>query len=914
VPEVVLGRADECGAIDGVLDAARAGLSGALVLQGDAGMGKTTLLEYAVSAAAGLRVLRLAGIESESEFGYAALHRLLSDSLDEADALPARQHDALSAAFGLVAAEPADRFIVGLAALSLLARIAVRQPLLCIIDDAQWLDRESLDTLAFVGRRLHADGIALLFAVRRASTSKEPPLDGLPTLGVEGLPDDAALALLDTVVDHYIDRRVARDLVAATRGCPLAVIEFGAALNPEQFAGGDTISTPLTMSSRLERHFLHGVQALPQTTQTFLLVASADPSGDPARVFGAATLLDVPPDAAAPAISTDLVVVEPRVEFRHPLIRSAVLQGASAPQRQKVHRALALVCERESDRDGRAWHLAAATAGTDESVASELQERADRARARGRYATEAAFYSRAAALTPDASRRAERLLAAAQAHVRAGAHKAANVALTDARPHLADGLLGAHVQRLDAALHSFSLPNEMPALLLETARTLEELDVRMARDTYAEALEAVLVSAQLTKHVTMADVGRAALHAPRVDTEPTLADAMIDAFGTRLSVGYVDAVPMLRRGIALVISDDRAGVGVGRAATLGNNAAADVWDADGYGEMLHRLEPIERERGALDSLRITLGGLAHFEMWRGKFALAEDRHTEATEIAAILGADPQIWDLLKVELFAWQGREAETRETAAALQGALMKAAGAGVSVNLARIALGILDLALGNHADAFDALWPLLGDDVPPHGSQCLAEIVEAAAGCGRMADASIAFRRLDERANASGTKWALGLRERSAAVLARGDDAEKHHRAAISHLEATLVQTDLARAYLLYGEWLLSEERRPEAREQLRLAHGMFEDMGARAFVQRTGRALEQTGAAPRRRADTASDQLTSQEHQVARLAVTGATNNEIAAALFISASTVDYHLRKVYRKLGITSRRQLSAAMPA
>jgi DNA-binding CsgD family transcriptional regulator len=857
-----------------------------------------------------MHVLRLAGIESESEFGYAALHRLLSPSLAAADGLPARQRDALESCFGVVGNAPADRFVVGLAALSLLAAVAARQPLLCIVDDAQWLDRESLDTLAFVGRRLHADGIALLFAVRRTSTSQGPPFDGLPVVGIEGLREDAALALLARVAQRSIDAEVARRLIAETNGCPLAVIELTAELGPEQLAGGDVLQTPLTISSRLENHFLRQVRALPDETQTFLLIAAADSSGEPALVWRAAMMLELSPAAADPAVSAEIIAVAPRISFRHPLIRSAVIGGSAAPQRAKVHRTLAALCEGDGNADARAWHLAAAATGTDESVASELEDRGAHARASGRYATEAAFYSRAAALTPSPDRRAERLLAAAQAHVTAGAHQAAAAALADARPHLASRVLEANAQRLDAALHSYSLPNDMPARLLTTARALEEFDVRLARDTYAEALEAVLVSGQLTNEIAMADVGRAALDAPRLDSDPTFADFMIDAFGTRLAIGHVEAAPMMRRAIDLHVHGASRAAGIVRSATLGNIAAADVWDADGFGAIAHRLEPIERDHGALDPLRITLGALGHFEMWQGNFALADDYHSEATEIAGILGADRRPWDLLKVELLAWQGREEETRRAVDILTGSLMRAAGAGVTVNLGRLSLGLLELALQNYADAFDALWPLFEDDVPPQGSQCLAEIVEAAVGCGRSSHARAAFERLDERARASESIWARGLRERSAALLADGDHAEEHHQAAIAALSATVVKTDLARAHLLYGEWLLGQARRPEAREQLRAAYDLFDGMQARAFGGRATRALEQAGSAPRARAERAGRDLTSQEHQIARLAVTGATNNEIAAALFLSPSSVDYHLRKVYRKLGITSRRQLRA----
>jgi DNA-binding CsgD family transcriptional regulator len=906
----LFGREDERRAIDEVLGAAHDGLSGALVLRGDAGMGKTTLLDYAIESAGDVRVVRVSGVESESEFGYGALHRLLQPFLGSLDALPPLQRDALGCAFGLVVGSAPDRFIVGLAALSLLADAAAPQPLLCAVDDAQWLDKESLDALAFIGRRLHADRIALLFAVR-ASATVHAPFDGLTTVEVGPLTDESAHELLAAVVEGSVDGRVAETILEETRGCPLAVVELASSLSTEQLVGGALLPEPLPIGSRLEGHFLRQVSALPQDTQMLLLIAAAEPCGDAVLLWRAADCFGIASAAADAALEQGLLLISTRVEFRHPLIRSAVYGGADASTRRDIHRSLAAVTDREPEQ--RAWHLAAAAVGPDEDVAKELERCAVDARNRGRYAAEAAFLSRAAELTPNRDDRAVRLLSAAQSHVIAGAPHVAETLLAQARPRPTCQILQAQAQRLDAALHAFSLPNEVPLALLSAARALETLDVRLARETYAEALEACLVASQLAKGTNVVEVGRAALAAPAsADAAPTTADLLLEGFATRFAVGYGEAVPVLRRAVAALAESDVGSFGFSRSGTLGASAAAELWDAEGYGALLRRLEPVERARGALDSLRITLGCLGHYEMWAGRFNVAESYHSEASELARALGAHPAVWDLLKVELFAWQGRDAETRTAVDLLTGPLAQAAGAGVAVNLARYALTILELAQGHYENAFRSAWPLYEQDFPPQGTQALAEIVEAGVRAGHRCEAAAAFDRLAERASASGTPWALGLLARSQALVAGDGDAESRFRESIARLATTTVRTDLARAHLLYGEWLRRQRRRQAARTELRAAHEMFTAMGAQAFAERARLELAATGERARQRSVDTLSELTPQESQVARLASDGATNRDIAAAMFISATTVEYHLSKVYRKLGIRSRGYLRAAL--
>jgi DNA-binding CsgD family transcriptional regulator/tetratricopeptide (TPR) repeat protein len=903
-----LGRSEEQRAIGDVLAAVRAGGSGALVLTGDAGMGKSTLLDHVVESATDFRVARISGVESETEFGFAALQRLFIPFMDTFDQLPRPQREALGSAFGLVDGPPPDRFLVGLAALTQLAAAAEEQPLVCVIDVAQWVDRESLDSLAFVGRRLHADKLALFFAVR-TGPGVHIGLDGLPELEVGPLPEAGAIELLESAASTLVDPAVAQRIVAATGAWPLAVTEVARLLSPAQLHGTDVLPDPLPITGRLEQYYLSQVDRLPAETRLLLLVAAAEPVGSAEVVRRAADQLGITMAAAEPLEDGDLVAISARVEFRHPLIRSAVYGGAAPSERRRVHRVLATV----DDSEARAWHLAAASVGPDEDVAQELERAAQEAHLRGRYAGHAALLSRAAELTPDPSTRARRLLAAAQLHQTAGSPSAARSMLDEVAHDLADPVLRAQATRLRAALGSYTVPAKIPAVLLAAARELESLDLRLARETYSEALDAVMVSGQLTIGTTPDEVARAASAASvGAEAPTTLSDLMISAYATRLGVGYVEAVEPLRRFVAALRAGDLSHPGFARWSASGANAAVETWDADGYRALLLGLERYEREQGALDALRISLGGLGHCDMWAGKFTTAEARHDEATAISVALGAPSAMWELLKVELFAWQGRERETRAIIELLTDRGPKFAG--VAVNLALVAGTILDLGLGAYESALTTGWQLFESDSPPQGTQILADLVEAAVRTGDLDRAARAHERLAERARVSGTPWAVGTLARAEALLAPDDAAEDHYRESIANLERTYVRTDLARVHLLFGEWLRRQQRRTEAREELRTTHELFSGMGARAFAERTRIELAATGERARSRAVAAGTELTPQESQIGGLAAGGATNSEIAARLFLSPATIDYHLRKVYRKLGVSSRRELRRALPA
>jgi DNA-binding CsgD family transcriptional regulator len=912
-PRALVGRQEEQAQLQRLLSAARDGMSGVTVVHGPAGIGKTTLLEAAVAAADGYRVLRAGGIESESGLGFAALHRLLLPVLDRADALPARQRAALDTTFGRAAGEPADRFVVGLAVLSLLSAAAAEQPLLGVVDDAQWVDRESLEVITFVGRRLHADRVVLLLAVRDGEDDAVAVPEGLPALRLAGLPDADARRLLDAVSPGPLDDGVAAHIMRVTEGSPLALVELVGELSDEQRIGAGLLPDPLPVGARLEGHYQARVARLPRPTQTLLLVAAADASADPDLMLRAAKALGVGPEAVEPAEASGLVSLAPSITFRHPLVRSAIYGGAPASDRRRVHQALADATDRGADPERWVRHRTAAAVGLDENVAAELERCAERSRDRGGYATDAAYRTLAAEMTPDRRLRTMRRLAAARCHVTAGAPLAATALLERAAPALDDPVLRAEADRITAALRSYTAPGEVPALLLRAARSLETVDPALARETLAEAVQASLVSCQLTADTTMEEVARAALAAPREDSARTVPDVLVDGFATRIAVGYAESVPRLRQALGAIERGDVAPDQLERWAVFVNNLARELWDAQRARTTLKDLERFEREHGALEPLRVTLGGLAHIEMWNGRFAAAEYAHSEAAEVAVALGGDAGAWEVLKVELMAWQGDEARTRSTADLVTGELAQAFGAGVVVNIGRMALVTLDLAQGRYAEALDTAAKVTGDDVPPQGNQALPEVVEAGVRSGEVAAAEAALTRLAERVTANPTPWSQGLLARSRALLAHDDEAEPLYAAAITHLRGAGVDTELARAHLLYGEWLRRRRRRLDARDQIRTAHEMFLKMGALAFEERARGELAATGERARRRTVAASEDLTAQEARIARLAGEGATNPEIAAQLFLSPATVDYHLRKVFRKLGLTSRRQLAAAVP-
>jgi DNA-binding CsgD family transcriptional regulator len=911
----LINRDEERHALDLLLDAANAGLSGALVLRGEPGIGKTTLLDYAVGRAGGMQVARVTAVESEMEIGFAALHQLLVPFLNRMDVLPSPQRDALGSAFGLIAAHVAapDRFLVGLAALTLLSAAASERPLLVVVDDAQWLDDISAKVLAFVARRVDADGIALLFAVRE-DAGRRLPLEGLTEVRVPGLPDGDARALLAAVIDGPLDDGIAARLVAETRGNPLALVELPGALTEGHLTGGLPLPEPVPVGSLLQRRFLRQVQALPADTQALLLLAAADPSGDPALLWRAATEGGLTMEAAGPAEAERLLTLLPRVAFRHPLIRSAVYHGVPATRRRQAHRALAAASDPEFDPDRRAWHLAAASPGPDEQVAAELERCAGRASQRGGYAATAAFLARAAELTPDTGHQASRRLAAAQASLVAGTPGRALALVEQAAPSLPGPLERALAQRLTGAVRvALGQGHGTLPVVLDAARALLPLDLRLGRDTLLEAMEAAVFFRGPGSLEEPRDVARAAAAAPPASNgAQTTADLLLDGLVARFSDGYQAAAPYLSRALAAL----RAGMEL-RWFMLGCLAAGELWDLDAWHALASRWTALARQHGALTTLPIAMSLLAGAEITAGRLAATAAIHAEAVEISAatgnpgLMGTETRGDDLLS----AWRGQEAETRTAVAARERESLERGHGGAIMG--HYALTILEIGLGHHHAALAHALCVYHDDGLYIGSLVLPEVVEAAVRAGDHEAATAALDRLTQRASASGTPWALGLRARSEALMAEDVNAEDRYLEALSHLGGCMARPDLARAHLLYGEWLRRQRRRTGARVQLRTAHDMFGAMGMDAFADRARAGLNAMGerlSEYGRESSTGRprEKLTAQEERIARLVAEGAANSEAAAQLFLSPKTIDYHLRKVFRKLGITSRTQLIKAL--
>jgi DNA-binding CsgD family transcriptional regulator len=900
--EGLQGRREEREALERLLGAVRSGQSRVLVVSGEAGVGKTALLESVIGSASGFRVVRAAGVESEMELAFAALQQLCAPMLDRLEGLPAPQQDALAVAFGLRAGDAPDRFLVGLAVLSLLAEAAEEGPLVWIVDDAQWLDRASAQSLVFVARRLLAESVALVLVTREPGDE----LEGLPKLVVDGLRDRDARALLGSVLPAPLDERVRERIVAETRGNPLALLELPRGLTPAELAGGFGLPDVPGLSGRIEDSFRRRLEGLPVETQRLLLVAAAEPVGDPVLVWRAAGRLGIAVQAAA---DTDgLLTIGARVTFRHPLVRSAVYRAASPDDRQATHRALADATDPEVDPDRRAWHLAQATPGFDEDVAAELERSAGRARARGGLAAAAAFLERAAALTPDPSRRAERALAAAHAKRQAGAFDAALrlVAIAESGP--LDELQRAQVDLLRAQIaFASSRGNDAPPLLLKAAKRLEPLDQRLARETYLEALTAVFFPGILASDETVLETARAARAAPPASQPPRASDLLLDGLALLITEGYAAGAPMLRSAVNSLRDEDISRGEGRRWLSLGSRVAAFLWDDEAWDVLSARFVQLARDAGALSVLPSALTTRSGVEMFAGRLAIVSSLFNEVMAVNEATGAN--LAPYVGLARVTFQGREAEAARLIESATREVM-ARGEGRGLTFIHWVTAVLYNGLGCYEEALAAARQA-GEDI--HASWWrnwgLVELIEAAARSGKPDLAVDALGQLSQTTSASGTDWALGIEARSRALLSEGEAAETLYRKAIETLARTRVRVELARAHLLYGEWLRRERRRLDAREQLRRAHKLFTQFGMEAFAERARVELEATGEHARKRTVETLDNLTPQETQVSRLAADGATNQEIAAQLFISPSTVDYHLRKAFRKLGVKSRHQLN-----
>ena len=902
----LVGREHECRALDQLLDSARRGPSAALVVRGEAGIGKTALLDYAATAAHDFLVVRFTGLEPEQDIGFAALHRLLMPILHQIGRLPGPQRDALNSALGLAAGQPGNNFLVGLGVVNLAANAArACERLLCLIDDAHWVDRESIETLAFWGRRLQADGIALIFA-ERSGPEPASPLEGFPMLEIDGLTDEAAHSLLAAEAGFGGDRQVADRIVTEARGNPLALVEFAKDPHPDQLIGAAATLQPLPLSRRLEERFARQARSLPVDTQMLLLLAAADSTADTAFLLRAAAILGVKTEAAAAAEAAGLVVLGSTVAFRHPLIRSAVYGGARPADRRAAHKALAAATDSEDDSDRRAWHLAAASVGRDE-VAAILERGAERARERGGHSAAAALLSRSAELSPSPERAAVRRIAAAEAALASGASFQVHALIALAKPALQDPVMTARADRLDGNAWRREGKTAIAApLLLSAAVALMPTDPRLARQALLEAIEAVLIAGSAAGDNMISAVTEAVRATPPGDD--TIVDLLLDAFGTYLAAGFVAAAPALRVAVTAMSSPEIPADRLIRWVQFAVFATRALWDDQAHTRLTNRLAQASREEGALMWLAVALKARATDEVWAGRFDAAEIDLADAADVSLAAGEHPMSIEMMGLEVAAVRGRVAQTRASARTI---IQNAAelGSGSAALFAHHALLLLDLGAGEYSEALGHAVTAMTGRVGS-GHQVLADVIEAAVRAGEPGRARAATDSLAERAPASGTPWAMGLLARCRALLA-DDDAEQLYQEAIDLLGSTRMAVELARAHLLYGEWLRRQKRKIDARDQLRIAHNMFADMGADAFANRARHELLATGERVRKRSVETSSELTPQEERVARLAAAGDTNAEIAAKLFIASSTVEYHLRKVFRKLSVTSRRQLTAA---
>lgn len=938
-----VGREAELAGLTRLLGRARSGSAVALVVHGEPGTGKTALLGRTARLAPDFDVVRVAGVESESTLPFAAVQRLVEPFLETAATLPTPQHQALLIATGRLAGAPPARFLVGLALLSLLSEVANQRPLLCLVDDLQWLDHDSRDVLAFTARRLGAEAIALVFTQR---TGTMPLPEGIESVELTGLARPYALKLLRAVLDaRPVDPRIADEIVTATGGNPLALIELADELSATELAGDSALAEPLPVGASLERHYLGLIRNYPEPTRTWLVIAAAEPSGDPRRVAEAAFALGLPEEAARPAERDRLVTTTTTITFRHPLARSAIYRGATGTDVRRAHAALAKVTSRFEDGDHRAWHLAAAAAGPDENVAAELAAASARAGQRGGYAARALFLTRAAGLTPPGPLRAVRTVEAAQAATLAGSPVQA-LALLD---RLADDDTAAQdgedvghsigksaeatelVDRitLSKSLTSRALAEKFtgaplaasraPARFIEASRAIRAIDPDGSRDALLAAFEHAIGAEWMMSDLTLEDLAAearaVAIEGNRGSSTPTdVLDVLLRALGELARSPDGTAAPSMRAAIdALLASPSEADVLRCGISSVAITTA--MWDDQARVDLLRALADAARRRGALQVLDTALWVLGAAETVHGQLDIVDDLIAEVYDLRESVGLSAaQARVFPNAELLAWRGPDSAQLRTRLKASGEAATYLGIGGAQTMARTAVMLLDIAAGEYSRAYDIASAIHAEGFMQICIRGLPDLIESAVRSGHGTEARAALERLDDIASASGTKWGLGVLERSRALIGEesGGAAESFEHA-IDLLRQTRARADLARAHLLYGEWLRRRRRRSDAARQLSEAIDLFDVMRAEPFGARARRELVATGGASTVRAARTPAALTGQERAVAELAGSGATNAEIAAMLFISPNTVAFHLRKVFRKLNVSSRRQLSEALP-
>jgi DNA-binding CsgD family transcriptional regulator len=903
----LLGRRAECEVLDGVVADALDGRSRVVVLRGDAGSGKSALLAYVSEQVPGWRVATAVAIESELELAYSGLHQLCAPMLDRLDRLPVPQRDALATVFGLSIGPAPDRFLVGLATLTLLADAADERPLLCILDDMQWLDEASTQILGFVARRLLAERIALVGAARRGIGDEV--FAGLPSLPVDRLGEADARALLQENLPAPFDTAVYEQILVESHGNPLALIELPRTWSTAEVAGGFGLPGSQPVTSRIEQSYAKRLLSLPAETQLLVLAAAAEPRGDLVLLQQAAGILGLPIEAATPAVDAGLLEIGGRVEFAHPVVRSAAYHSATGDDRQRVHAALADATDPERDPDRRAWHRARATPWPDEDVATELERSAGRAQARGGLSAAAAFLERAAALSPDPAHRARRTLEAAEAKQIAGAPQAATALLAAATGGPLDELGRARARRLEGEIAlGQRRPLEAARALLDAAARLESIDPALARETYLETLRAGTIGGRLGGDL-MRRAAEATRNAPSSGKPARPVDLLLDGLAVRFTDGCTDGAPLLRRALD-ALRDEPDGLEHDiRWPGFATRVALDLFDDETCHAFAVRGVEVAREKGALGVLPLALAYLATLKSFEGELDAAEVLVEESNRIVDATGAARIALGALT--LAGFRGDEAAVSALVESVE-PVATDRGEGTVLSFVEYARAIVDIGLGRYEEALPAALSVSTQDELPVSTRSLPEVVEAAARSGRPDVAGEALGRLTERTRAAATNLALGLEARSRALLSEGAVTEELYQEAIERLGGSRFAPDHARARLLYGEWLRREGRRVDAREELRSAHDMLLAIGMEAFAERARRELVATGETARKRVPETRDDLTSQEAQIAQLARQGYSNPEIGAQLFLSPRTVEWHLRKVFAKLAISSRKELEVAL--
>jgi DNA-binding CsgD family transcriptional regulator len=911
-PPVLWGRARELARVRALIDGARQGSSGALVLLGEAGIGKTALLDAAVAGAAPFaRVERMVAVESEMELPYAALHQIVGGMVTHLDALPEPQRDALQVAFGLVAGTAPGPFLVGLAALGLLTEGGIDKPLLCVVDDAQWLDQASAQALAFVARRLGSERIALVLAMREISDG----FADLPSLVVGPLDDHDARSLFQRSVPGAMDPRVRDRLIAEARGNPLALRELPRGLTAAEIAGSFALTGTLPLASRIEASLVAQLEPLRPPARLLLVLAAAEPTGNPSLLWAASAALGIGADSIDEVERAGMLSVGSRIEFRHPLLRAAVYRSAPPGDRRRCHAALAGAIDTSTDPDRRAWHRAQATVEPDENVASELERSAVRARTRGGGAAAAAFLERAAALTPDRSRRAERLVGAAQAKYEGGGPEAALRLLDSVSDADLPPVGRAKVARLraqiDYALHRRSNVAEQ---LIAAADQLSAFSPGAAHETYLEAFGVLLFAGRLDDAGDRASrikaLGEAVLSATGDQPGDGALDLLVRGHAEFSVGGYPEpALATGKRALAAFMTHPLGEAEV-RWMWLACRAALDMWDAEALRTLSERQISLARTDGALTILPTALTYGIAAKLLDGDLAAATAYADEVDVIKDATGNTLPRYGRCIVA--AWRGHVDEVRARAEQLRSDA-RGRREGTALSAANFAEAIALNGAGRYADAV-----ALGREELPHSGELsfamriLPETVEAAVHAGEPEVAREAVERLAALTAPPGGDWALGALAGARAQIAEGPDAEAFFREAIERFERVAMPLLAARARLTYGEWLRRHRRRIDAREQLRAAHAILSVCGADGFAARAAIELSATGETTRPRTADAVEALTAQERNVARLARDGLTNRDIGTRLFISARTVEYHLRKVFMKLGISGRNELRDAL--